>query len=104
MADEGKIVVSGFKLDEAEKTIVDNLINNYKRKILEKINFSEIRLRMKKSAHGKVYLHEIQGTLIADKQYTAKVEDYNLFAALSDTLEKLMHEAEHSRRTNRQEK
>lgn len=92
---EGSVVLSGFKLDEAEKAIVDNLIKNYKHKINQKVKFNEIRLRMKKSQHGKAFLHEVQGLMQARKNFSAKAEDYNLFAAISEVLEKLMHEAMH---------
>jgi len=102
MEAEGKIVLSGFSLEPAEKAIVDNLIKSYKDKINERIGFQEIRLRLKKSKHGKTFLHEVEGRLIKGKQYTAKVIDYNLFAAIAETLEKLMHEAEHDMRTRRQ--
>jgi len=96
--DKGKISLSGFSLDPAEKAIVDNLIKNYKHKISEKIKFDEIKLRMRKSAHGKTFMHEVQGSLIAGKIFNSKVIDYNLFAALAEVLEKLMHEAEHYQR------
>lgn len=94
---EGKIVLSGFKLDPSEKAIVDNLIENYKHKI-SRIGFKEIKLRMKKSLRGKNYLHQIQGTLTRDKTYSAEAEDFNLLAAIADTFEKLMHEIEHNTR------
>lgn len=102
MGAEGKIVLSGFSLEPAEKAIVDNLIKSYKDKINERIGFQEIRLRLKKSKHGKTFLHEVEGRLIKGRQYNAKVTDYNLFAAIAETLEKLMHEAEHDMRTRRQ--
>lgn len=92
---EGSIVLSGFKLDGAEKAIVDNLVKNYKNKLQQRVKFKEIRLRMKKSQHGKVFMHEVNGTLSGDKQFTAKAEDYNLFAAISEVFEKLMHESMH---------
>ena len=59
---------------------------------------------MKKSQHGNNYLHEIQGKMIAGKMMTAEATDYNLFAAISEVLDKLMNEAEHQQRTNRQRK
>ena len=100
--DVGRIVLSGFSLEPAEKAILDNLIKNYKNKIAEKIGFKEISLRLRKSQHGKAFLHEVQGRMLAGKSFNAKVTDYNLFAAVSEVLEKLMHEAEHKLRTKRQ--
>ncbi|MEK6820729.1 MAG: hypothetical protein AABX71_03390 [Nanoarchaeota archaeon] len=102
---EGKIAVSGFKLDASEKAIVNEVVENYARKIEEKFGFKEIMLRLKKSRHGKAFHHEIQGTLIVEdgeKQLKAEATDYNLFAALSQVFEKLMREAEHGERTKRQ--
>lgn len=100
----GKIVLSGFKLEPAEKAVVDNLIKNYQNKIAEKIGFQELKLRMKKSARGKTFLHEVQGTLLAGKTFNTRVVEFNLFSALSEAIEKLMHEAEHFQRTARQKK
>ena len=99
---KGKVLLSGFSLDPAEKAIVDNLIRNYQNKIAERMEFEEIKLRLRKSKHGKTFLHEIQGTLIAGKQFNAKVIDYNLFSAIAEAFEKLMNEAEHKERTARQ--
>lgn len=98
----GKIILAGFELEPAEKAIIDNLIKNYQHKIEEKIQFEEIRLRLKKAQHGKVFLHEVQGFMTAGKRYNAEASDYNLFAATAEVLEKLMHEAEHNKRTSRQ--
>lgn len=98
---DGKIILSGFKLEPTEKAAVDNLILGYKSK-MERLDYKEIRLRMKKSMHGKAFLHEVQGKMMIDRLFTAETTDYNLFSALSETLDKLMHEAEHHKRTARQ--
>lgn len=92
---EGNIIVSGFKLDESEKAIADNLINNYRHKIAERIGFKEIKLRLKKSERGKAFFHEVQGSLTTSRTFNAKAEDFNLFSAIDEVLSKLMHEAEH---------
>ena len=100
----GKVVLSGFNLDPEEMIAVNNVVKNYSDKMNHKIGFKELRLRLKKSLHGKAFLHEIRGTLITDKQYKSTVTDYNLYAVIAKVLEKLMHEAEHNERTNRQKK
>lgn len=102
VAEEGRIVVSGSNFEEAEKAILDNLIKSYKHKISEKIQFKEISLRIKKSEHGKTFLHEVQGKMIADKVYSAEVTEYNLFSAVDSVLDKLLNEAIHHQRTRRQ--
>jgi len=100
----GKIILSDFKLDVAEKAILDNLVKNYKNKIEEKLQFQEIRLRLKKSQHGKNFLHQVQGLMISNKRFNAESSDFNLYAATAEVFEKLMHEAEHTKRTSRQKK
>ena len=100
----GKIFLSGFELDEAEKAIVGNIINNYKHKIEERADYEYIKLRLKKSRRGKAFLHEIKGSLkIDNKTFNSKVADYNLFAATAEVMEKLMNEMIHKMRTKRQE-
>jgi len=93
----GKIILTGFKLDPVEKSMIERIIRTYKHKIGEKIKYSEIRLRLKKSARGQTFLHEVQGVLLADKKYTSKMTDFNLLFAASEVLEKLMHGAEHNK-------
>ncbi|MBI2630473.1 hypothetical protein HYW76_05215 [Candidatus Pacearchaeota archaeon] len=100
--ESGKIVVSGLNADSAEKAILENLIKNYKSKISEKIKFEEITISIKKSAHGKAFLHQIKGRMIAGKIFNAEASDYNLFAAVAEVFEKMMNEAEHYHRTRRQ--
>ena len=101
MTTKGKVSLIGFKLEAAEKAIVDNLIKNYKHKIGERIPFEEIKLRIKKSQHGKSFIHEVQGSMIGERRFNTRVTDRNLFAALAETFEKLMHEAEHKQRKNK---
>lgn len=99
---EGKVSLTGFDLEPAEKTIIDNLIKNYQSKLNEKVKYEELRLRMKKARHGKAFLHEIQGMLIGERKFEVKVTDYNLFSAISKAMKRLMSEVEHSQRTRRQ--
>jgi len=101
-----KITLSGFELEDTEKSLVDNIVTNYQNKINRKIGYKEIKLDMKKSKHGNEFLHEIHGNLVVpkhseimgEKQFNAEVSGYNLFACLADVFEKLMREAEHKKR------
>ncbi|MBM3233636.1 hypothetical protein FJZ19_00915 [Candidatus Pacearchaeota archaeon] len=99
----GKIFLSGFELEEAEKAIVGNIINNYKHKIDERAEYEYIKLRLKKSRRGKAFLHEVKGSLKKDnKILNSKSTDYNLFAATAEVMENLMNEMIHKMRTRRQ--
>lgn len=103
--DKGKVLLAGFKLDEAEKSIVNNIIKNHVSKIKERADFDYIKLRLRKSQRGKNFLHEIEGSLKARRGiFTAKTTDFNLFSALAEVMEKLMNEMIHKLRTSRQRK
>jgi|SRR3989344_2569884 len=105
MVAEGKILLAGFDLEQEEKNLVNSIIKNYLNKIEQKIKFEEIKLRMKKSQHGKTFLHEIKGNLRivgTKKEFASEVTDYNLYSAIAETFEKLIKEVEHYKRTARQ--
>jgi ribosome-associated translation inhibitor RaiA len=102
---KGKILLSGFELDAAERAICDNVIKSHVSKITERADFDYIKIRLRKSQRGKNYLHEIEGTLkVRNQVFTAKTQDFNLFSALAEVMEKLLNELVHKLRTNRQRK
>lgn len=102
---EGKIFLSGFELEPAERAIADNVIKSYSHKIGERAGYDYIKLSLKKSQRGKLSLNRISGTLKNGKiVLTSKAEDYNLFSAIADVLEKLLNELVHKSRTNRQQR
>lgn len=100
---EGKIFLSGFELEPAEKAIADNVIKSYSHKIKERAGYDYIKLSLKKSQRGRVCLHKVRGTLKKGALVlTSKAEDYNLFSAIAEVLEKLLNELVHKSRTSRQ--
>lgn len=102
---KGKVLLSGFELDEAEKAICDNIIKNHVSKIRERDDFDYVKLRLRKSQRGNNFLHEIEGSLKSRNQiFTSKSQDFNLFSALAETMEKLLNELVHKLRTSRQRK
>jgi len=95
-----KISFSGFKLEFSEREKVNELIERYLRKIEDRLSdYEDIKLRLKKSKHGKAFLHEVEGDIIIKgKILTSKCTDYNLYTALSKVFEKMIREIEHMRR------
>lgn len=87
-----KISISGFELDMSEQQKVNEVIEKYLEKINDKLgDFQEIKIRMKKSQHGKAFLHEIEGDIITkEKIITSKYTDYNLLKALAEVFEKML--------------
>jgi len=103
MIDNKNVVLSGFELEPTELLIVKKSIETYIKKIKERATYQELKLSLKKSLHGKAFLHEIKGSLIAGKsRLTANASNYNLFSALSEVFERLLNEIEHKQRTPRQ--
>jgi len=101
----GKILLAGFRLEEAERAICDSVIKNYAHKIQERADFDNIKLRLRKSQRGKNTLHEIEASMKARNLiFTARTQDFNLFSALAEAMEKLLNELNHKLRTSRQER
>ena len=88
----GKVSLSGFELDEAEKAIVDNIIKSWQHKISERTEYDYIKIDLKKTKKGNNFLHEVKGTLKKRNElFTSQATDFNLFAATAEVLEKLLN-------------
>lgn len=99
----GKIILAGFELDPAEIAIVDNITKSYNHKISERAEYDYIKLDLKKTQKGKQYLHQIKGSLKAGNLlFKSETEDYNLFSAVAEVLDKMLNELTHKTRTSRQ--
>lgn len=93
----GKILLSGFKLEEAERIIADNIIRNYKTKF-ERFGFEELRLDLRQkphSKHGRNTLYELKGQLEAGKRFSSEASGLNPYLVMVEVLDKLLHEVEH---------
>ena len=101
--DRGRVLLSGFNLEPAEKAICENVIKSHVSKIKERADFEYIKIRLRKVAKGKNFLHEIQAELKAgNKIFSSKTADYNLFSGIAEAIEKLTNELVHKLRTSRQ--
>lgn len=98
-----KILLAGFDIEPAERTIVDNIIKNYNHKISERGNYDYIKLDLRKIQKTNKILYDVRGSLKAGKMLPkSQATDYNLFAALAEVLEHLLSEVIHKSRTSRQ--
>ena len=101
----GKVSLSGFGLDEAEKLVVNDIVKHYEYKISERTEYDYIKIDLKKTKKGNAFLHEVRGTLkVKNEIFTSEVTGFNLFAVTSEVLEKLLNELSHKQRTRRQVK
>jgi ribosome-associated translation inhibitor RaiA len=91
-----RLSLSGFELEPIEKEKVNEVLEKYLVKIEERIkDYQEIKIRMRKSMHGKAFLHEVEGDfIITGKRISSKCTDYNLYKALAEVLEKMLVEIE----------
>lgn len=95
----GKVLLAGFKLEPAERAIVDNIIKNYSHKLSERSSYDYLKLRLKTSRKGQTFLHEVEGELKTENnRFSARETGYNLFSVLADVLDKLLNEMVHSQR------
>lgn len=107
----GSIALIGFgALKPMELIVVKKITGNYVKKISEVANYKELKLRLRQHQHGKEFLHEIEAEVVItkDKQggkddiLSAKSTRYNLYAALSEVLEKIYNESFHYKRTSKE--
>jgi len=91
-----RLILSGFELEKIEQERVNEILEKYLRKIEERISdYQEIKIRMKKSLHGKAFLHEVEGDFIVKgKIISSKSTGYNLYEALAEVFEKMLFEIE----------
>ena len=95
--------LNGFDLDKSELGRIYYIISHYTGKIERNCEIAQIKIRLKKSVHGKAFLHEIRRTAETNQGILNATEtDYNIFKAVSKCLERIWHESEHRLRTNRQ--
>ncbi|MBI2047067.1 hypothetical protein HYT26_02810 [Candidatus Pacearchaeota archaeon] len=98
-----KAYLNGFDLDKSELGRAYYIIGHYIGKIERNCEIEQIKISLKKSVHGKAFLHEIKCIAETKQGILNAIEtDYNLFKALARCLEKIWHESEHKSRTNRQ--
>jgi ribosome-associated translation inhibitor RaiA len=92
----GNIVLAGFSLDPAEMIVVKKIVGNYAKRINEKTEYKEIKIRLKQAQKIKSFLHSINVEVYTNKGIlTSSTEDKNLYSGLSAALEKIYSQAEH---------
>ncbi len=92
-----------FNLEPTELDKVRKILGKYGKKINEKVNCKELKIRLKTSRKGKTFLHEIKADVITDKKgiLSAKSTGFNIFAAIAETLNKIFEQAVHKQKYNK---
>jgi|GEM_PF-1139764 len=109
----GNIALINFgTLEPMELIAVKKIVGTYVKKISEKCNYRELKLRLKQHKHAQTTLNEIEGEVFfsAFKDSQGKIlnigtniSGYNLFKTLADVLEKLYAEVEHRVKLTKEE-
>ncbi len=92
------ITLIGFSLEPSEMAVVRKIIRNRVKKIKEQIKYQSIKITLKKTKKAKSFLHEIVVDVVTNKRIlTASITDRNLYAAISEALNKIKNQAEHKK-------
>ena len=94
----GNITLSGFDLEAVEMIVVRKIIGSQVKKLSEICDYDSVNLTMRKSQHGKAFLHDLKANvnLKSGAPLVSEVSDYNLYTALSEILNKIIKQAEHN--------
>ena len=91
----------GFdELDESEQEIMKKLIANYIKKIEDRINYDELKIKLKIHQKGKMFMHEVIGDLYVTKgmALNAGFAHKNPYKAIAQVMNKLINSITHKKR------
>ena len=93
----GNIALIGFdKLDTAELAIIRKIVGAYEKKIQENGGCKELKISLRQHPHGKTFKHEIEvNGYFDDGMIGSNETDWNVFTALSSTLDKVLAQKIH---------
>jgi len=99
------VELSGFQLEDVEKEMLLGIISKALEKAEKTCEIEYAKISMKKSVHGKTFLHEIKCSMKTRMgAFNAKESHYNMFRAVAGCLEKITNEIGHKTRIARQER
>ncbi len=105
---EGKNVsLVGFnKFDKVEKKSVINVMNVYIKKIEERIDYDELKIRLKQHQRNKMFFHEMSAELFINpgSVLSAKFTHKNPYKALSQVMVKLINSIVHQQKKSQRGK
>jgi len=99
----GEISLIGFgALPPMELIVVKKIVGTYVKQLTEKTEYKSLKLQLKVHDKGKSSLYEINAQAnVGNDMIGANVEDWNLYQALSQIMEKVVTEAVHKYRKSR---
>ncbi|UZE93684.1 MAG: hypothetical protein IB618_02865 [Candidatus Pacearchaeota archaeon] len=88
----------GFnKFDKTEKDSILKVMNTYIKKIEERMDYDELKIRLKQHQRNKLFVHEIKAELFINPGavLSAKSSHKNPYRALAQVMTKLVNEIIH---------
>ena len=102
-----KVSLIGFsKLDKSEEEAVRRVMATYIKKIEERTDYNELKIRLKTHPKSKSFIHEIHSQLLITpgRSLSAKITNKNPYKALAQTMIKLINEITHQKKKKLREK
>jgi len=93
-------------MENSERERVNALLDKYISRIETRVNdYEELKIRLKRSRHGKTFLHEVQGELLLKgRRLASKETQYNLYKAVSLMFQEILEEIEQKITSQKQHK
>lgn len=93
-------------LEPSEINIVQELLQNYLKKIDNKIEYDLLKLKLKMHQHSKTFIHELETELFLrpGTSLGTEVSHKNLYKAIATSMKKLLSEIEHYKKRNPRER
>jgi len=88
--------------DKIEQEAVKKVMSTYIKKIEERTNYNELKIRLKQHQRNKLFIHEINADLIITPgiSLNAKFEHKNPYKAIAQVMIKLINEISHQKKKN----
>ena len=93
----------GFKqFDKSEQEIVRKVMSTYIKKIEERTDYEELKIRLKQHQRNKMFIHEIKADLLLTPgvNLNAKFTHKNPYKALAQVMIKIINEITHQKKRN----
>jgi len=93
-------------IDKSEINSVSNILALYIKKVEDRIDYNELKIRLKQHQKNKVFMHELEAELLVHPglSFNAKETDKNLYKAISKIMSKLLNKISHEKKKSFREK
>lgn len=93
-------------LEPSEINIVTGLLQNYVKKIENRIDYDLLRLKLKMHQHSKTFMHELEAELFLHPgaSFGTEVSHKNLYKAIATSMKKMLAEIDHYKKRDLRER